>query len=113
MRRTTRRLRALVLLLGFLVGAYGLPGFDALRYHGVGEVRPPQPHYDPEGGCSAHAETCVLYSTPLWNPLDAARPFELVTVRVERRLPPTPPRQTPRAATFVPTPPSRGPPTVV
>lgn len=58
----TRRLRAWLLLVLFLGAGTSLPGADALLNH-----RHPESfrvHFDPPGGCAAHADHCTLGRTP-------------------------------------------------
>jgi len=58
----THRLRAWLLLALFLSAGTSLPGADALLNH-----RHPESfrvHFDPAGGCAAHADHCTLGRTP-------------------------------------------------
>ncbi|HKT58862.1 MAG TPA: hypothetical protein VJQ46_02360 [Gemmatimonadales bacterium] len=58
----TSRLRAWLLLVLFLSAGTSLPSADALLNH-----RRPESfrvHFDPAGGCAAHADHCTLGRTP-------------------------------------------------
>jgi len=57
----SRRLRALILTLVFVVGTFGISDLDAWLYHGRNADRgTTQPHYEPAGTTCGHADRCVL-----------------------------------------------------
>lgn len=56
-----RRLQAIFLLSLFLGAGVGAPALDTLLYHtGHYDLAAGATHFDPPGGCGAHAEHCVL-----------------------------------------------------
>src|SRR6185437_8137752 len=56
-----RRFQAILLLSLFVGAGMGAPALDTLLYH-TGYQAPAggETHFDPPGGCGAHAEHCVL-----------------------------------------------------
>jgi hypothetical protein len=58
----THRLRAWLLLVLFLSAGTSLPGADALLNHRHPETF--RVHFDPAGGCAAHADHGTLGRTP-------------------------------------------------
>lgn len=58
----THRLRAWLLLALFLSAGTSLPSADALLNHRHAESL--RVHFDPAGGCAAHADHCTLARTP-------------------------------------------------
>jgi hypothetical protein len=59
-----RRLSGVLLTVVLLGGGFGLPALDALLYHsGQQSAGANVAHFDPPGGCGAHAEHCVLLLT--------------------------------------------------
>jgi len=56
-----RRFNALLLAVAFVTGGFGLADVDALVFHSGRQSQPAEaPHFDPPGGCGAHAEHCAL-----------------------------------------------------
>jgi hypothetical protein len=61
-RTLLNRLMALLLAISFVGGGFGLATADALVFHSHGQRSDATgaPHFDPPGGCGAHAEHCAL-----------------------------------------------------
>ena len=58
------RVRAWLLLALFLGAGTSLPSLDALLFHLHPDPLASRVHVEPAGGCTAHAEHCVLGRTP-------------------------------------------------
>jgi hypothetical protein len=108
------RLKAIFLATVFLGGNFGLPDFDALRYHWArSETTQQQAHFDPPGGCSSHAEACVLDAVPLGPCLGDSIDGGAAADRVDGPPPPIALISTPRSINPHAFPPSRAPPALV